>query len=177
MGYIDVVILIVLALGIIRGWTTGFVGQAARLAGWVLAFLLGSVFMGPGGNLLESYGWAPPEMGSLVAFIVIFIVVKIAASGLAKSMDAAIKSLHLSGINRVAGSAAGAAKAAVLLSLVLIVSSMAELPSKRDIEKSTFYNTTYSIAPAAWNLLSREVPRLKDLKRDLEQRADVTLAG
>ncbi len=177
MGYIDIVILIVLAVGIIRGWHSGFVGQAARLTGWVLAFLFASLFMDAAGAFLESHGWAPPEMGTLIAFAAIFIAVKVASTTVAKSLDAAVKSLHLGGVNRLAGSAAGALKSAVLLSLVLIVSAMAQLPSKADIAKSSFYEPVFGIAPAAWEILSNGVPHLENLKDDIERRVDLRSAG
>ena len=53
MGILDIVILIVLALGIARGWSAGFVRQATRLAGLVLAVVLAATFMYALGMVVE----------------------------------------------------------------------------------------------------------------------------
>ena len=50
MATLDIFILVVLAIGLLRGIKTGFLKQAASLIGTILSFVLAASFMEAGGE-------------------------------------------------------------------------------------------------------------------------------
>ena len=172
MGLLDIVILIVLALGMAKGWSAGFVRQATRLAGLVLAVVLAATFMDGLGMVVETGLGITQGLGSFVAFATIFLGVMIASSLVARSADAAIKTLHLGGLNRAAGGAVGAIKAGIVMSLVFLAISYVQLPGPKAIEESNLYNPVSRIVPEAWRILSGGAPRLEEIRREFERKVE-----
>lgn len=177
MGVLDIVILIVLAVGIARGWSTGFTRQAISLAGLILSFVLAVTFMDSLGVIIEAELGVSRELGPLVAFAAIFIVVKIISTFIARSADSAVKVMHLGGLNRIAGGAAGAIKAGFVMSLIFVAISYAHLPGDQARNDSMFYAPVVRIVPEAWRILNENAPRLDDIRRKFEARVKPRAAG
>ena len=149
MATLDIFILIVLAVGLIRGFRSGLLKQVASLIGTILAFVLAASFMESAGRLLELKLGVSPEISSVTAFIGVFFLVKIAVLTVANAARSLVETAKLSGLDRLAGGLAGSFKAAILLSMPV-----------------------YRLVPDAWSFISDRSPAFEDLRRRVEDRLD-----
>ncbi len=172
MATLDIFILVILAIGLLRGWRTGFLKQVAALGGTILAFVLSASFMESGARLAEMHLGISPETSPLVAFVVIFLVVKGAVNVVARGASSLLEKAKLSGMDRLAGGVTGTLKAAVVLSLVFIVIGYAQLPGKLSRDSSDLYMPVYRLVPEAWSYLSNRSPAFEDMRQKVENRLE-----
>lgn len=119
MTAFDYALLFVLGCSVIIGTTRGFIKELISLAGWVVAFIVANMY---GKTLAPMLPAALPgeTLRLIVAFIVLFIIARIAMMLFAKVLDALISAGGLSGLNRSLGSLFGLLRG-ILLSLVLVL--------------------------------------------------------
>jgi len=172
MGYLDIIIAIVLVLGIARGWHTGFILQATNLAGIVLAFVLAVIFMDSLGLLIESRLIDYPGLGTILAFLGIFIVVKVGTTFVSKSARSFIDALHLGGIDNLAGGLVGGIKAGIVLSLIFVTTSYFRFPDQKAIQDSSLYKPVYGLVPGAWSFIVDRSDALDDIRDRVERRSE-----
>jgi membrane protein required for colicin V production len=173
MATLDIFILAVLGIGLIRGLRAGFLKQLASLIGTVLAFVLAASFMESAGRLLELEMGLMGGLGPLVAFIAIFVLVKMAVHTVSNAAKTLLETAKLSGLDRLAGGITGSLKAAILMSLAFLMIGMAELPGKQSREDSELYQPVYRLVPDAWRFLSNRAPAFEDLRQQVEDRLDL----
>ena len=172
MGYVDIIILVVLVIGVARGWKTGFIRQATNLAGMILAFVLAVIFMDSLGLVIESRLIDYPGLGTIIAFLGIFIVVKVGITFLSKTAKDFIDALHLGGIDNLAGGVIGAIKAGLILSFVFVTFSYFRLPNDMAIQNSRFYYSVYQIVPTAWSFMVDRSDALDGIRDRVERRSE-----
>ena len=161
---LDLIIVAVVAGGLIHGFTTGLVRQAASLAGIVVAFVLGIRLMHPVGEATYRWIGAGEALAPIIGFLLVFLVVHIGVVLAARMVEKMIGALMLSGVNRMLGAAAGGTKVALALSIALIALAQAGFPGEETREESRFYAVTYSLMPRLWSLVSDRVGDVSDLK-------------
>ena len=172
MATLDIFILIILAVGLIRGFRSGLLKQVASLIGTIMAFVLAASFMESAGRLLELKLGVSPEISSVTAFISVFFLVKICVLTVANAARSLVETAKLSGLDRLAGGLAGSFKAAILLSMVFLMIGIAELPGQNSRAESEFYMPVYRLVPDAWSFISDRSPAFEDLRRRVEDRLD-----
>ncbi len=172
MATLDILILVVLGIGLLRGWRSGFLKQVTSLVGTILAFVLAASFMESVGQMIASGMRVSPEQASLIGFMGLFVVVKLAVNMVAKAASSLLEAVNLSGMDRVAGGLTGAAKAAVAMSLFFVVVGFAQLPGEVSREESDFYMPVYQIVPTAWTLLEDRSPAFGEMLKKVEDRLD-----
>jgi len=172
MATLDILILIVLSIGLLRGWRSGFLKQATSLVGTLLAFVLAASFMESVGTMIASGLRVSPEQAGLIGFMALFVIVKLSVNMIAKAASSLLEATNLSGLDRAAGGFTGAAKAAVALSLFFVVVGFAQLPGEVSREESDFYMPVYQIVPTAWTLLADRSTAFGDLLKKVEDRLE-----
>ena len=172
MGYLDIIIVIVLLLGIVRGWHTGFILQATNLAGIVLAFVLAVIFMDSLGFLIETRLIDYPGLGTILAFLGIFIVVKVGITFVSKSAKSFIDALHLGGFDDIAGGLVGGIKAGIVLSLIFVTIGYFRLPDQKAVQDSALYKPVYQLVPGAWSFIVDRSDALDDIRDKVERRSE-----
>ena len=173
MAILDIIILVVLAIGIVRGLRTGFIKQVAGLVGLVLSFALAASFMEPVGVLITERLGVSDGLGPLIAFVSIFIVVRMAVHLVAGGAEKLIDTVKLSGLDRLGGGLAGGVKSALVLSLIFMFIGLAELPDRTTRESSDLYPTVYRLVPDAWSFISEQSPAFEEFRRKVEERLDL----
>ena len=123
MNWIDIVILIILAGGLISGFRNGFVGEVASLAGLVLGLWGAIKFSWWTADLLEGMGLSFSLM-PVIAFIVTFIIIAVIMQLIGGIVSGLLKAIALNWLNRIAGIAAGVFKAALFASVILLILDM-----------------------------------------------------
>ncbi len=177
MATLDIIILIVLAVGLFRGYRSGAVRQLANLLGLVAAFVSASLLMGPVSIIFETNLGVPSDFSVFLAFLGVFVVVRVIVRGFGASLDESLSRTPLSALNRVVGGAAGTFKAAVVLSLLFLMLGFAELPSQPSRVASDLYRPVSELVPKAWDVLGRESDAFSDFRKQVEHRIGAVRQG
>ena len=165
MGTIDIVILIVIFIGLGRGFTTGGIRQVFSLVGLVVALVLAARMMeGVSGGIGDRVG-VPPSMKPLLSFVAVFLGVQGAVYLLGRLFESVLQALSLGILNRLLGGAIGAFKAALLLSVLFFVGGYLGLPAQQSQEQSMFYRPIYDVLPSTWRMVSGRLPNIAPFNR------------
>lgn len=167
VSWIDLVILAVVALGAWRGFVTGAILEVARIVGLVIAFVAAVQLMDTAGLFTAGLFGLSEQMAPLVGFVVVFLGVMAAVTITARIIQYVIGKVKLGGLNKLAGGAIGAAKSALLVSILLLMVGAVGFPDASTKSDSSLYGPVSSFAPTAWRSLSRALP---DQGMDLVER-------
>lgn len=158
---LDVLIILVVAVGILRGVTTGAVRQVVSLLGTIVAIVLGLELMHVVGGLLG--GSLADPLQPVIGFLVIFIGIQIALIFGVRLLEAAMKWFKLNPLNRIAGAFIGALKALLILSVLFLALGFFEIPEEENRNASVLYEPVAAIFPVTWNYVARYLPYMQDL--------------
>ena len=120
MNWLDIIITLILLGGLASGFRNGFVGELASLAGLVLGIWGAIKFSWWTGDLLEGLGLKLSIM-PIISFIATFLIITIIMQIIAGIISKLLKAVSLNWINRLAGIIAGVFKAAIFVSVILLV--------------------------------------------------------
>lgn len=121
MNYIDLVLGLLLILAAIQGFRKGFIIELASLAALVLGIWGGIKLSDITAHFITKYTGYTSESLSIIAFFVTFIIIVILIHIMGKALDSIIKVVMLGFLNRLAGIIFGVLKAAVILSVLLLL--------------------------------------------------------
>ena len=121
MNLLDIILLILLIPGTIRGITKGFLEQAATLVGIVLAVYLAYHFSEPVCVWLGQYLTVSSTILHVIGFAVMLMGVLIFVMFFAKLLTKVADSASLGWFNRVMGFVFSIALSSVILSLLIIL--------------------------------------------------------
>ena len=141
MTVLDWIIVAIISIGAILGFTKGFIRQLASIVGLVVGLLVArALFASVGEKLAEELGTSL-TFAQVVAFILIWLLVLLLASALTR----VIEIVHLGFVNRILGAALGALKYILLVSL--FVHFIEFVDSKDNLIKSTVKRTSLLYYP------------------------------
>ena len=103
MNYIDIAIVGLVLFGAVKGFSKGFIIEAASLIALILGLIGALLFSSTVGTLLESFFDADRIPPSGILFILTFIAIIIGINLLAKFLTRVLKMAALSGLNRILG--------------------------------------------------------------------------
>lgn len=159
MSTIDIIILILLALGAYSGYRQGlFIGLLSIVA-FFIGIVLAFKFMHWGADMLaervESLTFMLPFISFIIIFLIVTVVIRILAFMVKKALDLTI----LGTFDNFAGAVLGLFKSAIMISLLFWVATSFEykVPEKW-VENSVIYPTIAPIAPAMIALLDNYTP-------------------
>lgn len=152
INHVDIILVIPLAIGAIRGFSRGFILEIASLVGIVAGVFLAALFAKMGAELLMNYiDWNPYAI-KILAFVIVFLLVMIVVKIIARMIEKIFKLVGLNIINRIAGLGAGVLKIAFILSVVLIFFNYINrenlLMSDETREDSFLYNKVAALVPS-----------------------------
>ncbi len=156
MNYIDIIIVLAIAIGAIYGVIRGLICQLGSLSGFILGIILSRVFGEELSSTLVSQFDMPQSVGDVVAHILIFVVVYIACVLLVKLIHKLVRWVAMGWIDRLAGMLFGAVKwvfaLSLLFNLILLVDLPGKLLPKEDLASSKYYEFTLRFAPTAFSI-------------------------
>jgi len=120
MNYIDLILILPIIWGAIRGFKRGFLVEITTLVGLVAGIFLAVIITDIVGRVLAgmvTWNLLPVKF---LTFVIIFVLVMVAITVLAKVIGHVLRTVHLNLLNRIAGLAAGAAKLALILSILMV---------------------------------------------------------
>ena len=151
MNVFDVVILVILSYGFIKGIMKGLFVEIASLValiGGIWGAIHFSYFVGD--FLKESVAWGEKKI-SLVAFAVTFVAIVIAVSLLGKFLTKLADLAALGLVNKILGGVFGLLKVGLILSMLFVffheLNAAVSFVDDETLEESSLYETVKSIAP------------------------------
>ncbi|MCX6300777.1 MAG: CvpA family protein [Bacteroidia bacterium] len=168
MNWIDLIIIIILGVALVRGFTDGFVKEVASLAALILGIwgaIRFSVFTA--GKLYEWFDMTGQYVG-IVSFLVTFGVIVVLINFIGILVDKIVDTISLGFLNRLLGIVFGFFKSVLILSVFFVILNAIDvrrpfLP-KEKIEESMFYNPIADVAPALFPIIG-EGDFLKSFER------------
>lgn len=157
MNWIDLIIVVLLILAVISGFTNGFVKEVASLAGLILGIWGAIEFSSfTAAKLYEWFDMTGQFVG-IIAFLITFGIIVLIIHFIGILADKIVDTVSLGFLNRILGMVFGFIKSAMILSVIFCVLNAIDarrpfLPHER-IEESRFYNTIADIVPAIFPAL------------------------
>ena len=119
MNWLDIVILVMVAIATFLGLRIGIIKAVLSLAGLIVGIILAGLYYVP---LAEQLPFIPQaDVAKVVAFAIILIGVMIIASVLAKLLKWAASAVMLGWVNRLGGAAFGLVLGALLCGALLAI--------------------------------------------------------
>lgn len=162
LTYIDIVVLVAVGFGFIRGWTNGIIKEVAGMVGVILGLWAGLRLAWIFADYYRENFEVPEAVIPLIAFLSAFLLVLVGVILIGRLLKKILEKASLSGFDKIAGALFGGLKLAFIVgTLVGLVGKSGFLPSETK-EKSVTYPylivfteavTDYSIGliPAAKN--------------------------
>jgi membrane protein required for colicin V production len=117
LGWVDLVLLAVFLLSVLIGLWRGFVFEIVSLMGWLVAFVIANS-AGPFLADLIPLGDADGKLRLWAAYILVFVLVLVTCTLLARMLRALIAATPLSFVDRLLGGVFGVARGMLILVVV-----------------------------------------------------------
>ena len=161
LSLLDGIILAIVTFGLWHGFVAGLIREVSQLLGVFVGFALALQLMQPAGVFLVSIVSVVEleiEAAALVSFVLIFAIVYLIVFFASKFLERVADSVKLGPINKFFGAIFGAAKATLVLSIILAFLGQVGLPGKATESASYLHAPVERIAPEAWDVVSRSLP-------------------
>ena len=151
MNILDILLIVILLFGLIRGFMNGFFVEISSLVALALG-VYGAIHFSyfTADFLKDKVGWTEKYI-QIVAFACTFVIIVVLISFVGKLLTKVADVAALGILNKVAGAAFGVMKLALILSIILIVFSKLNktLPfvSEEGLKGSTLYKPVKNLAP------------------------------
>ncbi len=130
LGWVDLALLAVLCLSVLIGLWRGFVFEVVSLLGWLVAFVIANSAGAPLAQILP-FGDPASPIRLWIAYGVVFVLVLVACTLLARMLRALVSATPLSVIDRLLGGAFGVARGAVVLVIVATLVTLSPFSHSR----------------------------------------------
>lgn len=157
MHWIDIVILVLLAISAISGFMKGFILSIASMAGFILGIILSLSFAGSVKDILISITGSDAQYMYLAAFLICFATIVLLVYLLGKLLEKVIKIVELGFLNRFAGALLGIIKTllfiAIFIHLINITDCEQQIVRPETRNSSAFFNPLAKIVPSLLPLI------------------------
>ncbi|MBW6459157.1 MAG: CvpA family protein [Bacteroidales bacterium] len=151
MNLLDLLILVPIVWGCIRGFSKGFIIELATLAGLVLGIMAAFYFASSAAALLREYFTFNENVARITAYVLIFITVMLLAYIIGKIIEKVVDMMALGWLNKILGALVGIVKGAVVASLLLFIIVTFDINEKiiprQTKERSMFYQAVSKVVP------------------------------
>ncbi len=171
---IDVVILLLLALGAYEGYKKGLLMSIVGIFGFVLAIVLGIYFMEFVGKWLttetEQKAFALPVVSFLLIFFGTLFLIQLVGRALKKMLGLVL----LGGLDSLGGAVLGIVRMGFFISLLIWVLGKLELESLKNWEANSDYLAFIEpLTPEVLELLDPILPSVKEASQELMEQIEV----
>ncbi len=154
MNTVDIVLLIPVLFGFVRGLWSGLIQELAGIVGIGVGLILGYLFKEDVVAALQSEFELSNQSSNIVAFVLLFIGGFLAVMLLAKLLTKGTSAAGLGMLNRVLGGLFAALKYAVFTSIILAffnqINESVVLVEKQKLTESTMYNAYGEFSDLLW---------------------------
>ena len=163
MNVIDITLVALIGFGAVKGLFKGFFVEVASLLALFMGAYSSVHFSNYAGALIaKHFEWSEKTL-TITAFIITFLVIVFAISFAGKALTKLASFASLGILNKILGGLFGGLKAALLVSVVLLVfdrlNTSLPIVSEASIAESIFYKRVQSLAPAILpNIVGENAP-------------------
>lgn len=173
MNFLDILFIIPLVWFAYQGFKKGLIVELASLVALILGIYAAMYFSGYAADFLVNNMGVDSKYVPITSFILTFIVVVVIVHFIGKILEKLVNMVALGFLNKLAGSFFGILKAAVLISVVLLIINEFndDLISRQKKKNSFLYEPISEIAPFLWNRLEDfkfDDSKIEELKEDVE---------
>lgn len=161
MNLIDIIIVIVAAIGFILGFKDGLVRKLIGLAGFCIAVFAAIKFAIPFGYIIVKITGIEIYLSEIIGGIIIFFSVVFIFSVIKRLVHPFDKVNNL--VNQVFGGVVGTIQILFFLSAVFFLLNIFNAPSPKVTKSSVFYKTVYNILPVTVDLINSLTPKTKEI--------------
>jgi membrane protein required for colicin V production len=127
MTWLDYAVIGVFAVSLVLGAWRGLVREIVSILGWVIAFLAANLLAGPLGPAMPEM-IPTPELRVAAAYVAIFAVALILTSLAGLVLSKVVAAVGLGGIDRMFGTAFGAARGLLILFAAALLAGLTSAP-------------------------------------------------
>lgn len=160
MNWVDIVIVIILAVGLGKGLANGFVRGIFGIAALVLGILLAAANYEEVVNTLFSRLQIGADGRAILGFLLVFVVVLILVSVVGRIIAKALKLVSLGWMDRLAGGVLGLVMASLFTGVLLLIVVMAGLQANAGVARSV-------VAPTVIRVTDTIVAFAPDVAREM----------
>jgi len=146
MNIFDIIVMVVVVLGLVRGAFRGFIKEIASIVGVVAGFYGAAIYYIQVGDVFASWIDTATYRG-LLGFFIMFMVIVVGVGLLANLIRYFLKIALLGGVDRFCGMVFGAAKGLLVCVVIFIIA------------------TTFIPGQGKWNSSSRFAPYLSEISQ------------
>jgi membrane protein required for colicin V production len=170
MAWVDVVIVIALAISTIVGLVEGFFRSVCSLGGFFLALVLASWNYAHFARLLRPFMHSEP-VADAVAFLLVALVVVVTVNLAGRFLAKAFRLLGLGCLDRIAGAAFGFLQGALLVTLCILV-TVAFFPQAHWLTQARLPRMFFGACHLSTHMTPAELAdRVRHGLRELEQQS------
>ena len=156
---VDIILLIILAVGFIVGLISGAVKQIISLAAFVIGFVIACLYYQQVGEMLSSV-LSMPTLCKVTAFFLLWVIVPIVAELISKLLTSLLDKLIVMGLlNRLLGGILSLAKYALVLGALIWLFSSANLLKEETMQKSKLCKPLKAVPEYVYNILKASPSR------------------
>ncbi|MDR0891794.1 MAG: CvpA family protein [Mediterranea sp.] len=130
MTAIDIIILVLVGLGAVRGLMRGFIRQLSSILGLIVGLLAARALYAGLAEKLCPTVTDSMTVAQVIAFLLIWLAVPLLFALVASLLTKAMEVMALGGVNRLLGALLGAAKYLLMVSLLLCVIEFVDSDNK-----------------------------------------------
>ena len=158
MTIFDYLVLFIASCSIIIGVMRGLVKEVFSLLGWVVALVLANTFVE------TMAGWLPPVIPGvpirlIVAFIVLFIAVRLLVGLLSMTLASMVKASGLSSVDRGLGAVFGLLRALIIVIVVVMLCGLTAIPRQPFWREAILSGAAESVVVSMQALLPSDFAR------------------
>lgn len=173
MNILDIIILILLALGLINGLRKGFFVEVASLVA-LIAGVYGAIHFSDfaADFLMEKVDWNERTV-NITAFIITFVVIVLLIALAGKALTKLADFAALGMLNKLLGGLFGLLKMAVILSVILMIFDILNITlpftDKEHQEESMIYEPVKSLVPTIFPIILEKKSVVEENESEIEK--------
>ncbi|MFI5134581.1 MAG: CvpA family protein [Chitinophagales bacterium] len=167
--WIDIIFLIVVVIGIIRGWKHGFIISVFITAAWILGIFGALKFCSVAAVWLRDHFGLQSSYTPVIAFVGVFIVIALVIYLIGKSLEKVIQIVQLGFVNRALGVVLRVAVFTFVFSLFIWMLDRGGFISADTKNQSKTYSTLEWTAKNSIDFIDENLPALKNIFNDIEK--------
>ena len=166
MSKIDILLLVLMAIGAFNGYREGFLMELFSLVAIILGIFGGFKLMGEGMILLQDHFNADKRVLPYISFAIIFLIIVILVTWAGRLIKHLIDKSFLGKVDQSMGFILGAFRTLFLLSVVIWIVDSLEVNIKSEwTEGSWLYPFTAQLAPTLASWTGDFIPVFKEIFR------------
>jgi membrane protein required for colicin V production len=170
LNYIDIIIVVAIAIGFLLGFKDGFVRKLVGIIGFIAAVTVALLFSSFFGRLIESTLGIEFYLAEIMGALLLFIAIMIVTTILKRVIHPFDKVNNL--INQLVGGFVGILQLLFFMSAIFLLLNIFDFPDKKTQNSSVLYNYTYGFIPTSIDFLKDYTPSTEDVIKDYINQKD-----